>query len=265
MENLQPHTDPRRDLVNRLVNLRDALSRVPELQRKLHATASRKRQLAIEPDTWGRGAFLVWTVILTVMSFTGHPVVERIFTALLGPFISIEWAQENIGLGIAIIIAFPIVLSAAVALLITVLRNLLILPWQRALIIRANVKRKVHNDMAAHDMRPISKELDRAKAVIRESGTWYPEAYLNEDAVNFCALVVQNHRASDIPAAINLYEVELQHEALMAEQDRIQGLLMFDSMQNAANARAATDAMREEGARTRAAYAAPRTVYVKRR
>ena len=73
----------------------------------------------------------------------------------------------------------------------------------------------------------------------------------------------------------SLIEAELHHSALLAEQERTQGLLMWDSMQNAANARTANDAIREEGARIRrdndANFARaneelkkPQTVYVRK-
>jgi hypothetical protein len=144
-------------------------------------------------------------------------------------------------------------------------------------VLRSNQDREAHNEANSREFWENYGNLAKAESdLAAEAGTWYPHAYLHEDAVAFCALAVQNHRANDITAAINLYETEQRHAALLAEQQRTQASVMWDSMQNDANARATNEAIRQEGARTRASNDAnaarineqlkkPQTVHVRRR
>ncbi|AXJ11423.1 hypothetical protein [Arthrobacter sp. PM3] len=278
MENLQGHSDPRTALVSKLNSLHKGLQRVEDLKRQKVAWARPDQPLAPLPEKWGVLAFLVWAVVLTVASFTvAHPVTDVILKAVLTPLMPLEWAEANVGTAIVIMLAIPVILSAGLALLITVLRNKLLLPWQYSRTVRSNQDRQAHNEANSREFWKNYGSLAAAESdLAAEAGTWYPQAYLHEDAVAFCALAVKNHRANDITAAINLYEAELQHAALLDEQERTRALMLWDSMENAANARATTDAIRQEGARTRAAYDAnaarvseqlrkPQTVYVKKR
>jgi len=267
----------RAELVNKLIALRDALERRRVLAVHEQSNAEGRRTLLIEPGAWGRWAFLAWTAVFAVLAFTGAtPVTDAFYQAVLSPVASKDWMEEHIPAAIAIMLITPVIGAALLALAVTVLRNLLILPLQRNLVIRANVKRKVHNDILTSEMRPIRKDLDKAKTTIYGSAAWYPEAYLNEDALNFCATAVKDHRASDIPTAINLYEAELQHRALIAEQKRTQAAIMVQGFMDDMNTRSVQNTIREEGARTRTAHDAaaarindqlrkPQTIHLRRR
>jgi len=267
----------RAELVNKLITLRDALERKRVLTRHKKSNTEARRTLLLEPGTWGRWAFLAWTVLFAVLAFTGAaPVTDAFYQAALSPLVSKDWMEAHIPSAIAIMLVTPVIGAALLALTVTVLRNLLILPLQRNLVIRANVKRKIDNDMLANQMGTIRKELDKANTTIYGSAVWYPEAYLNEDALNFCATAVKDHRASDIPTAINLYEAELQHRALMAEQERLRGAIMIQGLMNDMNTRSVQNTIREEGARTRTSHDAaaarvndqlrkPQTIHLRRR
>jgi hypothetical protein len=279
VENLQGHNDPRTALVSKLNSLHSGLRLVEDLKRQKAARARPDRPLAPLPKKWGNLAILLWAVGLTIASFTvGAPVTEAVaFKSILDPLISIEWAEANVGTALTIMIGTPIALSVGLAILITMLRNKLLLPWQYSRVLRSNQDREAHNEANSREFWKNYGNLAKAESdLAAQAGTWYPQAYLHEDAVAFCALAVQNHRANDITAAINLYEAELHQAELLAEQQRTQASVAFASFENSANARATNEAIRQEGARTRAANAAhiawakeelrkPQTVHVKRR
>lgn len=282
MDNLQGHNDPRTALVSKLAYLHGWLLWVEERSQQKAAIAQRYKALVPLPKKWGILALLLWAVGLTVAAFTiASPVTEIVFKTILDPLISIEWAKANTGAALMILIATPVALSVGLALLITMLRNKLLLPWQHSRAHRTNEKREAHNKAVWIEEQEVNAQLTQAGADFSSQiGTWYPRAYLYEEAVTFCAHAVQNHRANDISTALNLYETELHRArvednqaAILAEQQRTQRLITAGNVVNAFLTGAAIGTIRHEGARTRAANAAwiteqikkPRTVHVKRR
>ena len=277
MENLQGSNDPRAALVNKLTNLHSGLRRVEDLKQQQLAVYKRRQPLVPVPTKWGILAVLLWAVGLTVASFTvASAVTDVIFKTILDPLISIEWAEANVGTALIIIIATPVALSVGLALLITMLRNKVLLPWLHSRALRSNQAREANNKAVSKEEWSIGGQLAQVENDLAQTGTWYPRAYLHEDVVAFCALAVQNHRANDITAAINLYEDDQRHVELLAEQQRTQAFIALSDFQNAANARATNEAIRQDGARTRANHDAnaarineqlkkPQTVYVRKR
>jgi hypothetical protein len=282
VENLQGHNDPRTALVNKLAYLHGWLLWVEERWQQKSAIAQRYQALVPFKKKWGVLAFVLWAVGLTVASFTvASPVTAVVFNTVLGPLFTKEWIEANVGTAIMIMIATPVAVSVGLALLITMLRNKLLLPWQHSRTHRTNEQREAHNKAVWIEEQEVNAQLTQAGADFSSQiGTWYPRAYLYEEAVTFCVRAVQNHRANDISTALNLYETELHRArvednqaAILAEQQRTQRLITVGNVINAALAGAAIGTIRHEGARTRAASAAwikeqikkPRTVYVKKR
>ena len=285
MENLQGHNDPRTALVSKLVYLHGWLQWVEDRSQQKAAIARRYQALALFAKKWGVLAFVLWAVGLTIASFTiAAPVTDVIvFKTLIGPLVTEEWARANVGATVAIMIAAPVAVSVGLALLITVLRNKLLLPWQHSRTHRTNEQREAHNTAVWIEEQEVNAQLTQAGAdFASQIGSWYPKAYLYEEAVVFCAEAVQNHRANDISTALNLYETDL-HRArvennqaeLLAEQQRTQRLIVAGNVINAALTGAAIGTIRHEASRTRAANAAnavgiseqlkkPRTVHLKK-
>lgn len=274
---LQGHANPRAALVSELTNLHGGLQRAEGLKRQHLEIVRRYRPLMPLPKKWGLLAPILSSVGLVIAAFTfASPVTEVVFNIVLDPFISIEWAKANVETALIITIATPVALSVGLALLVTELRNKVLLPWQHSRAIRFNQEREAHNKAVSTEEWTIRGQLAQVENDLAQSGAWYPQSYLHEDAVAFCAHAVKNHRANDITSAINLYETELRHAELVAEQQRTQAYVALASFENDANARATNEGTRQEGARTRAnnnANAAriaeesrkPRTVHVKRR
>lgn len=285
MENLQGHNDPRTALVSKLAYLHGWLLWVEERSQQQAAIAHRYQALAPFAKKWGVLAFVLWAVGLTIASFTvASPVTGVVLNTVLGPLIPMEWAKANVGTALMIMIATPVALSVGLALLITMLRNKLLLPWQHSRTHRTNEQRESHNKAVWVEEQEVNAQLTQAgEDFSSQIGTWYPRAYLYKEAVAFCAQVVQDHRANDISTALNLYETELHQArvednqaAILAEQQRTQRLITAGNVINAALAGATIGTIRHEGARTRAASTAnaawlneqikkPRTVHVKRR
>lgn len=286
MENLQGHIDPRTALVNKLTYLHGWLRWVEDRSQQKAAIARRYQALAPFAKKWGVLALALWAIGLSIASFTvAAPVTDAVvFKSLIGPLLTDEWARANVGATVTIMIAAPVAMSVGLALLITAVRNKLLLPWEHSRARRTNEQREAHNRAIWVEEQEVDAQLTQAGAdFASQIGSWYPGAYLHEEAVAFCAQAVQNHRANDLSTALNLYETEL-HRArvennqaeLLAEQQRTQKLVIAGNVINAALTGAAIGTIRHEGARTRAANAAnaarlseqfkkPRVVHLKKR
>lgn len=274
----QGHNDPRAELVSKLADLHGWLQWTEERKQQQAFIAQKYQNLVPIAKKWGSRTLLLGTLVLTIASFTvAKPAADLVLKNVLNFLIPLEWAKENLGLAIVIMFAAPVVLSAAVAALIMLLWNKVLLPWRNSRANRTNEVRESHNRAVWNEHQKINAQLRQAdRDLPAKIGTWYPRAYLYEDAVAFCVSAVQNHRANDITAALNLYETERHQAAMLAEQERTQMLVMMGNMQNDANARAANAAIRQEGAMSRTAASVnasrvaeslkqPRTVYFKRR
>lgn len=265
MENSQRSSDPRTALVGNLTHLREALRAQEELWRRKSAIAGNYQTLETLKKKWGVLSIVLWTIGFAIAAFTiASSVTNVIYGTILGPFFTEEWANANTGIAVTILIGLPIVLSAGLAVLVVFVRNRFVLhvQWSRAH--RINQQRKTHNQTVWAEEQKVNGQLKQVGKDLSESiGNWYPQNYLYDEAVSYCAQAINNHRANTITDAIEVYEKELHRQRMenlqawdLAEQQRTQKLVAVGNVMNAALTGAAIGTMRQEGKRTRASNAA---------
>lgn len=250
------------------------------------AVAGKYQPMVPFKKKWGVLALALVAIGLTVVLFTvASPILERVYQALLGPFITEDWANANTGVTVAIMFGVLFALSLVLAFAIVLLRNKLVLPKQHAWAEQVNRQRDASNSAVRAEEQQIDAQLQQAGHDFAQNiGTgFFPEAYRYEDAVVFCIQAVQNHRADSVGQAINLYESELSRRRVedmqaeqLAEAQRARKLQAVGNVINATMQGAAIGTMRAEGQANRAAGAAntariteelkkPQTVYLKKR
>lgn len=265
MENIQGHDDARTALVRKLTGLHEQLRFFNERSRQKSDLAQRYQSLIPLKKKWGILQMVLGSVGLTLALFTvATPVTDLLFKLVLEPFVSVEWMEANLGVAMTLMLAVPIWASVGFAVLLVHLRNRFLLSMQHSRANGINQTRDAQNQAIWAEENQVDAELAQTgKNLSAQIGTWYPHSYLCEEALAFCTQVIQNHRASNIEAALNLYEAELAHQrvennqaALMAEVQRTQKLVAVGNVMNAALTGAAVGTMRHEGQQTRAVSAA---------
>jgi uncharacterized membrane protein YhiD involved in acid resistance len=265
VENAQGHDDPRTALVSKLTYLHGWLRFVNERWQQKATIAQRYQTLMPFKKKWGIPFIMLGFVGVTLALFTvAAPVTDLLYKIALEPLIAEEWAAANTGVAIILMLAVPIVVSAGLVILVVYLRNRFLLSRQHARAEGINQQREAHNQAVWAEEKQVNAQLKQAgQDFSTQIGNWYPQAYLYEDALVFCTQVIQNHRATDIEGALNLYETELHRQrvennqaALMAEQQRTQKLMIVGNVMNAALTGAAIGTIRQQGQQTRAANAA---------
>lgn len=284
VDNSQRHTDPRTELVTWLTYVRGLLRFIDGRWQAKAEIAQKYQQMAPLQKKWRWFHLALGTVVLVIVFFTvGRPVLEFVFTILVYPFFSAQWADSNTGGAMAIIVVVPVLISAGLALLVLLLRNRVLLPRQQARVERTNQQLEAHNAEVRAEERQVDAQLTQAGVDFAQHvGERFPRTYLYDEAVSFCVQLVQDHRANSVMEALNLYETELHrrkvldmHAAQLAEQQRTRKTMAVGTVVNAAMTGAAIGTMRAEGRSNRTAGAAnaarvseqlkkPRTVYVKR-
>lgn len=281
MENVQWPEDTRAGLVNRLVYLRDILRWIDSRWQDKIAIEQRYQALAPTKRKWGFLPFALWAAGLTIL-------LTKIATPLLQSRAKADaYAQgkiyypniQEINVGI---LAIPV--AVLLTFLILLFRNKLILPKHNARIEVLNQQRDTHNEAVWAEEQRVNDQLNQAaRDLAAHRGNSFPQAYLYDDAVAFCVEAVNNHRASSVEAAINLYEearhrqrVEDAQADMLAEQQKMRKLQAVSAVIGGIQQGAAIGAIRQQGAQTRAANSAdnnrlidainkPRTVTFKRR
>lgn len=265
MEKAQGHDDPRTTLVSKLTYLHGWLRFVNERWQQKATIAQSYQPLMPFKKKWGISSIVLGSVGLTLALFTvATPVTDLLYKIALEPFISAEWAEANTGVAMILMLTIPVVVSVGLAILIVYLRNRFLLSMQHSRAKRINQQREAHNQAVWAEEKQVNAQLKQAGQDFSDQiGTWYPQAYLYEEALAFCTQVIQNHRAKDIEGALNLYETELHRQrvennqaALMAEQQRTQKLMIVGNVMNAALTGAAIGSIHQQGQQTRAANAA---------
>lgn len=265
MENGHGDDAQRTALINKLTYLHGRQRFVNERLQQKATIAPRYQSHLPLAKKWGILPIVLGSVALTLALFTvASPVVDLLYGIVLEPFMSVEWAEANTGVAILLMLAVPVVFATGLAILVVYLRNRFWLSKQHSRANRANQQREAHNQSVWIEEQQINAELGQAgQDLSARIGTWYPQAYLHEEALAFCTQVIRNHRANSIENALNLYETELYRQrtennqaALLAEQHRTQKIVAIGNVMNAALTGAAMGTMRQEGERTRAANAA---------
>lgn len=285
MDNAPRAADPRATLVERLAYLHALLGYIGEQWQAKAAIGQRYQPSVPLKKTWGVLPILLWSVGLTFALFTvAEPVLDLVYRLVLGPFVSVEWANANTGVMVAVMLAIPVAMSLALAYLIVRAWNRFVLPRQNARIQDANQRREERNEAVRAEEQQVDARLTRAgQDFATHIGTdFFPQAYTYPEAVAFCITMVRNHRANSVTEALNLYETELHRRrvedgqaAMLAEQKETQRQVRVGTVINAAMTGAAIGTIRAEGRATRAASAAnaarvtsqmrePKTVYVKK-
>lgn len=120
--------------------------------------------------------------------------------------------------------------------------------------------------LAASELAPVRQEMQKAREEFthRFQG-WFPAKYLTSADVGACWRLVEDHRASSVQEAINVYETELHRQRLenfaaaqVFEAQRAARVAALGNIINAVGHSATAGAIRSEGAATRAAIADPR-------
>jgi len=169
------------------------------------------------------------------------------------------------------------IMTIGPAFLLRFLRNRFLMSRLQELTHRANKKREhensvlqadwehrqeamsAGNELVAAEERHIDLQLQQlANQFSQYVHGRFPERYLDQEVVRFCASMVANHRANSVQDAINLYETELHRQRLenyaqaqLDEQRRATRVAMIGAVINAAGHAATAAAVRQQGAATR--------------
>lgn len=247
----------REDLANRLAGLFHLLQwfeRLDAQQQSIYDQYAHHYRRYLHP--WRGGARVGMALLLSFGLFLIAMII--VVVTLGGP-----GAQDP-----SAALAVPLVVLAPVptAFILIALRN--------ASIPRRNAKREKANqkiamqveELAADELAPVRREMVKARAeFIKRFEGWFPAKYLTSDDVGACWRLVEDHRASSVQEAINVYETELHRQRLenyaaaqVFEAQRAVRVAALGNIINAVGHSATRGAIRSEGAATRAMMTDPR-------
>lgn len=258
-------TATREELVAWMNSVRGLLRFIDQRSQRKAEIANSYQSATPMKKNWGILAVVLWAVAFLVVLFTvGSVVLDAIYGAVLGPFISQEQGEANQGLMVVLMLALPVLVSVIMAVLVVLFRNLVLVRRQHARAQIVNQRHDEHNTKLRTEEREIDAELSHAGDELRENVLGvFPEKYLYDDAVAYCTELVASHRANSIIEAINLYETEMHrrriedmHAAQLAEAQHHSRLQALGNVINAAGHAATSSAVRSERQKNRATNAA---------
>lgn len=261
VNNTERANDPRARLTEKLIYLNGLLRWIDERWQAKAAVAQKYAPLEQPKHKWGLRMFALLTAGITVVSAViGAPIIQ-------------VWARDqakasgsirlpNVDPLAVAILSLPVALILAAGILLFF--NRVLLPRKHASTQAVNEQREVHNRAVWAEEQQVNAQLNKAgQDFAQHVGTqFFPQAYLHQEAVAYCADMVHNHRANTVSEAINHYETDMWRRrmeqgqaAMIAEQQRTQKLVAIGTVVNAAMTGAAIGTMRAEGAKTRSAIA----------
>ncbi|MDP9904543.1 hypothetical protein [Arthrobacter bambusae] len=256
LEHAQQPADQRAVLEERLGGLYHLLRRLEGLQEQKDSVYQRHAHLYRPYKTkWRAKHYWLWALLLSVG---------------LGPVFGLAMvvAGNNSGGGMT-----PLLLALVASGILVGVRNSR-LPEMNAQIEQYNQETsKKIVEMAGPEVTPIESQLQQARQEFNSRYLgWFPEKYLSSVDVGECWQIVHDHRASTVQEAVNRYLTD-QHEqylrdaanAQLAEQQRATRVAQTNGIINAAMQAATIGAIQAQGAATRAAMNAPRTIRIERR
>ena len=252
----QHPADQRADLEKRLADLFHLLRRFDELQEQEDALFQRyTHHYRAYKEKWGAKWYWLGVLCLTIG-------LSAIIT--LGAFLA----------GVQLAASFtPLLLALIASGVVVAVRNSRLAQMNAQIQLYNHAMAEKIRELAGPEHAPIQAALQEARQEFddRFQG-WFPERFLRSIDVGECWQIVYDHRASTVQEAVNRYLSD-QHEqylrdaasAQLAEQQRATRVAQMNGIINASMQAATIGAVRAEGAATRAALNATRTVRIDRR
>lgn len=275
MTDIGPSDDSRSKLEGQLYGLYDLLCRFEGLHDHIGAIYSQQqhRYLAFKRK-WRAGMYFLWVFVLTAV----FSAIAFCIFVLIGTARGADLYQEgqpsgeamSLMMSFLIPFLFPLPIALVVAGFIVGLANVRI---RRVNKHRVQMNQQIEVMIAAE----LAPEVARTETQITEAREefqrnfygWFPERFLTPEDVAACWQIVHNHRASTVQETINAYQNDLHHRRVediagdqLAEQKRQTRVAMLGNFINAAGHAATTNAVRSEGAATRATFSRPQDVNV---
>lgn len=274
MSDAQSGLDPRQGLENRLSGLYHLLQRFEGLQQQESAAYQRHAHLyAPFKKKWGAGMFWLFAIGLTMVLSI---VAMMIFTTTVTNLSSSGTPSDQ-----QLMSQLPVLVVFLLPLPVALIASGVIVGVRNSRLASANAQIEAgHQATSAQIAELVAPEIAAIDAQLADVGREYtthyrglfPEDHLNTEYVGACWQLVHGHRADSVKEALVQYDnvlhqqrVENNQAYLLAEQQRATRVAQMNGIISATLTGAAIGTMRAEGAATRAAMNAPRTVRVEHR